>query len=87
MVVEDDHETDFSKSGNGDVEYLHAGLPNELGVRLQVFSGDRLVVIEHLKRVGEPDAIHLEFVPDVMGDFPQGAALQAIDAMPAHMRA
>lgn len=85
VIVEDDHQSDISKGVNGDVENLHACLPDQLRVCLEVLLGDGLVVIEHLEGVGETDAVHLELVSDVHGDFPKGTTLQTIYAVSAHV--
>ena len=67
------------------VEYFHPRLPYQLRVGPQVFLGHRFVLEEKLKGVGESDAVHLKFVPDVHSNVPQRSELKTIDAVPTHV--
>ena len=86
VVVQDHHETHLGQHLHRYVEDLHPALVYQLGVGCQVLLGHRPVVVEQLQRVRQPDAVHLELVPDIQGYVPQRTALQPIDAMPAHVR-
>lgn len=85
VVVEDYHEPHLSQGLDCNVEDFHGGLADQLRVRLQVLFRNDFVVVKELEGVGETDAVHFEFVPDVQSYVPDGAALQPINALSAQV--
>lgn len=75
MIIQNNHQADISKSLYCMVEYLHSRLANQFWVSFQIFGWNRLIIVKHLKRVGESNAIHLEFVSDVHRDISQWPTL------------
>ena len=68
-----------------DVKYLHPRHAYQLRIGSQVFLGDGFVLEEELEGVGEPDAVHLKFVPNVHSYFPYWPELKTIDAVATHV--
>ena len=78
MIVQDNHQAHIRKCLDRDVEDLDGRLSDEFWVGLEVLGLDDLVIIEKLQGVGESDAVHLELVPDIMGDIAHRPALQPV---------
>ena len=78
MIVQDNHQAHIRKCLDRDVKDLDGRLADEFWVGLEVLGLDDLVIIEKLQGVGESDAVHLELVPDIMGDIAHRPALQPV---------
>ena len=85
MVIENNHKADISQCLDSDVEYLHRGFADEIGVSLQVLLGDDIVVIDQLKGVCESDTVHFKLEADIHRNILEGSALESVNTMPAHM--
>ena len=79
MIVKDDHETDFGEDSDGDVEDLHSCFADKFWVGSQVLRWNWFIVKEELKGVGQSDAVHLKFMPDIQGDISDGSEFEPID--------
>lgn len=85
VVVEDHHESAFGQHFDGVVEHFHGPFALEFRVGGDELLGYDIIFIEHLKGVGEPDAVHLELVLDVEGNVLQRSTLEPVDAVSGHV--
>jgi len=87
MIIQNDHQPHISQCLHREVKDLHGRLADEFRVGLQVLWLDHAVVEVQLQRVGQPDAVHVEFMLDVGRNLTQRSALQSVHALSAEMSA
>ena len=85
MIVENDHEADFSECLNSDIEDLHGGLADQIRIGFQVFRIYNIIIEIELKGICESDTVHFKLKPDIKGDISQGSAFKPVYCVSAHM--
>ena len=85
MIVQNDHEAYIGKSADCYIEDLHACFAYQLRIGCQVFGWNGFIIEEELKRVSQPDTVHLELVPDVHSNVPHRPHFKSINTMTAHV--
>ena len=81
MIVEDYHKTGFSDGIDCNVKDLHGSFAVQLRIGLDKIIIDDVVAVEHFKRKGKSDGVHVESVPDLLAHICEFSVLEAADTV------
>ena len=81
MIVEDDHKAGFSDGINRDIKDLHGSFAVQLRIGLDKIVFDDVVAVEHFKRKGQSDGVHVKSLSDLLAHICELSVFEASNTM------